>query len=288
MKICAYNYLVPNVKPLRFKKDNNCSFTAHYDIYDNLMQVDRGGFYKCETIKNYTNLFRDIKVFKELPQYLVENYPQGVKIYDYACSIGHEASSIIIGLHDALPEKLAEKYLPILAFDKNPKIVKMAQKHKLKLQKEEVESFKWFEKSNINEYFSPLRKSRDNQKNYRMSDKLTNNVVFSEGDIFEDLRNGKLSAEPCVLFFRNATQFMSKKGVDELLGLMSNKLVSKSTVIIGEMDRFEFGAMSSKKLCDSGFKPVKNNLKPEFNDKSKNSRYEYLDLPFNLYCFIKR
>lgn len=273
-----------NYPILSNQKENKLSFKAHYDYGFKIMQTGDGDLFRLDTIKNYTELFRNVKLFKELPQFLTENYPSGVKIYDYACSMGHEAYSIILGLYDDMPKDKAKKYLPILAFDKNPKILNLAQKPSIKLETGELDLFNWFENTNIHDYLKPLRKSKDNQTIYKPQEKLKNNVKFNCGDLLEDLNANKFKDEPCVLFFRNASQFLTKKGRNKLVELLYKHLPSKSTVIIGDMDTL---TGISNELVQTGFTQIKKSFPVNFSDKKLAYRYQYCDAPLSKYCFVK-
>lgn len=71
-----------------------------------------------------TQLFRYPQQFKRLPEFLKEHFPDGVTIYDYACSDGSEPYSIAMILDQAgMP---AEKY-PIIARDISPLMIAMAK-----------------------------------------------------------------------------------------------------------------------------------------------------------------
>jgi len=270
MRISPYNYLVSR-RPTINKK-NECSFGTLYDKdWGGINLIGDGIRYSNGPIKNYTKLIRGVKVFKELPQYLKTTYPNGATIFDYACSAGHEASSIIISLFNGLHPKEVEKFLPIKAFDNNPKVVKMAQKYALKLDNREMCDFKRLDRVDVKDFLVSPRMSVGKQRTYKMSDKLKDNIQFDFGDLFEDLKEGKLSKEPCVLFFRNAWQFLTHKGAIELATTLFEKLPSKSTVIIGEKDIEEQRAnkilerIGFKKMLDTKvINPVEQNFKDRF------------------------
>ncbi len=48
-----------------------------------------------------------------------------------------------MGLLDVLPKKVAKKYLPIHAFDKNPTIVRQAKSHVLPIEKKKEECLRF-------------------------------------------------------------------------------------------------------------------------------------------------
>lgn len=245
--------------PSALKPNNNkkkdCSFGTLYDKeWRGICQKGDGLRYGNGLIKNYTKLIRGIKVFKELPHYLHQTYPKGAPIYEYACSAGHEASSIVISLFNGFKPEEAKTFLPIKAFDCNPKVLKLAAKQKLLLEPWEKCAVNQFKNIKMEDFLIEPKIKIGKQKSYKMTDKLTDNIQFNFGDLFADLNEGKLSKEPCVLFFRNAWQFLTHKGAIELATLLFEKLPSKSTIIIGEMDIEERRA--NKILEHAGFKKM--------------------------------
>lgn len=245
--------------PISARKHNtkNLSFKAHYDC-DNLQEMGDGFRYKNVEIHNYTELLRDEDLFKELPSFISKRYPNGVKIYDYACSTGHEAGSIIIGILGGMKNTVAKKYLPIEAYDKNPKIIAVANKHKIELEGHEFRVIKSFDNLKIGDYYEKLYKTDSGQILYQAKDVIKNNVKFSVGDIFKDSENGKFSKKPCVVFFRNAWQFLTANGTKEIAESLYKNMCSGSTLIIGDMDDGKILGFGKAKnaLLDAGFQEV--------------------------------
>lgn len=279
MRISPCNYSVSRKSTIN--KKNECSFRANYD-YGNIMKKGDGIIYKRGTIKNYTNMFRGIRMFKELPQFLQKKYPYGAPIYDYACSTGHEASSLVISLFDALPDAQAKKFLPIKALDNNPKILKKTKNHTLVIGAEEESVFRFFESTKKDEYLKPIGTSYG-ERLYKMQEKLTENIHFGYGDIFEDLKDDKLPKEPIILCLRNMWQFLTKDGAKDLAAKLFEKLPPKSTLIIGEMDVMENSA--HELLKRAGFKPVKENVVCNFRNQRLYSWYETMEEGIKEYCF---
>lgn len=275
-------------KPKSQNKQPSTPFGAHYDDVRKVLLSGDGFAYKWGSIKNYTTLFRNFTVFKELPNFLEKEYPNGAKIYDYACSRGHEASSIVIGILDSLSPQKAKQYLPIYAFDNNQKILQMNDNHSLKLDEDEIRIFKWFENSDINDYFKHLRhSSTSDQELYKMRDKLSDNISFDYGDVFEDLENQKFSNEPCILFFRNAWQFLTEDGITTLSESLFNNLHSKSSVIIGNMDIHR--AKADNALLNVGFNRINKIDSLNFKNPVLQRNYGYFNADETLpnFCFMK-
>jgi len=120
-----------------------------------------------------------------------------------------------------------------------------------------------------------------------MTDKLSENIQFNFGDLFEDLDAGKLSKEPCVLFFRNAWQFLTHKGAIELATKLLEKLPSNSTIIIGEKDIDERRA--NKILEHAGFKKMLDKKVINPAEQTMQDKFHAIieGESLSTYCFIK-
>lgn len=284
---CYSNTFLQKKRPQ--SKFNPTPFGAHYDTISGLQICGEGIRYKLGNILNYTLLFRNLCVFKELPSFLESTYPNGVKIHDYACSTGHEACSLVIGLLDALPNENVQKYLPILAFDNNLEMLRIAESHTLKLNDTEKRHLRYFENTNVDDFLKRLRRTSDRQEIYKMTSKLSGNIQFNYGDIFEDLKTGELSKEPCVVLFRNAWQFLTPEGKKELAQSLYKNLPTKSSVIIGDVDIGQVTDPTDWLLIKAGFKRIKPTKLAAFNNKNAESKYLWLRENNDLatFCFIK-
>lgn len=278
-----------NIFARQYKPQKNINFGAHYDFGQIKENRGDGIIYQNGNIHNYSCLIRDLQLFLEMPKLLEKKFPNGVKIFDYGCSAGYEPASVVLGLHNNAPDKVA-LYTPIIARDNNSQIIKNAKKYKLKFEDDELQRLNYFENINKSDFFIPGRKSSDGQKIYELTDKLKNEITFEEGDLFEDLDKGKLSEEPCVILFRNAWQFLTDKGATELSEKLYKNLQPHSIVIIGANDVNY--ANAHKHLLNAGFKNVKEKFPVELKDPVLSARYKDL-IYFNpttkisTYCFEK-
>ena len=244
---------VSNFRNNYIPKQAPVSFKAHYDGLPPYGNVGDGDRYSRVRIHNYSNLIRDLGLFQDMPKMLEDKFPDGVKIYDYGCSVGYEPVSICLGLHNTLSESQIEKYTPIFAFDNNKKILEKAKDFKLRFGTDEQKRLDKFENIDKNDFFVEHRKGRDGQKLHECKDILKKEIIFEYADLFEDLDSGKLSDEPCVLLLRNAWQYMTPKGRAELAQRLHDNLQPGSIVIIGYHD---VGSQADTKLTDAGFESV--------------------------------
>lgn len=236
------------------------TFTAHYDKYIKHIKNQKGDgkIYGYGDIKNYSHLFRNLRFFQQMPIIIDKKFPNGVKIYDYACSSGYEPASIVMSIEDRLPKEKANKFFPIFAFDKNPQIIQEAQRYQLRLNGAENRSFEYFENIKKSNYFTSIGIDFQKQEICNETDNLRQKIIFKNGDLFEDAENDKISKEPCVLFFRNSWQFLTSDGIEKLANLLSKKLKPKSLLFIGDEDIDKFYDMRTDKILQKhNFKPIK-------------------------------
>ena len=267
-----YNNTKMSVKP---------TFTAHYDKYAKGIKNLRGDgiIYQNGDIKNYSHLMRNLVLFQKLPYLLDKKFPNGCRMYDYACSVGYEPASIIISLEDKLPKIKAEKFYPILAFDKNPQIIQEAQRYQLRLNGAERRCFEYFENIKKQKYMTAIGIDFQKQEINNVTDEIRNKIIFREGDIFKDLEEGKLSEEPCVVFIRNTWQFLTQDGSEKLSTTLYDKLKSKSLVFIGDEDIDKFYDMRTDKLLKrAGFNPVEEDFPITFKTPKNMDIYRRLTM----------
>ena len=290
-----------NHNKLQYSPKPRVSFGAYYDstLYGKSIENHGDGvLYKSCNIHNYSTLIRSTELFLELPKVLEEKFPNGAKIYNYACSAGYEPTSLALSLHNYFPEEKAKKYLPIIARDNNSKIIAEAQKYTLRLEQGELNRLKFFENINEDDFFTLGKiRNRYGEKIYKLNDKLKNEIKFEEGDLFKDLDSGELSKEPCVILFRNAWQFLTEDGVKTLSKNLYEKLKPGSLVIIGAMDvpmEYYSSPNANIHLKKAGFKNLNDKYSIDFNDKDLRKKYIYLKkdnfefIPYvQKYCYEK-
>lgn len=275
--IISYNYQPKH----NDSQKNSLSFSAHYDKYaKHIVNMHGDGvIYGSGSIKNYSHLFRNLKFYQIMPFILDKKFPNGAVIYDYACSAGYEASSIVMAMKDKLPNEKVEKFMPVYAFDCNPQIVEEAKKYKLKLNGSELKSFHFFENIKKSDFLVPTKIDRNGQVINFATRNLTNNIIFDNGNIFEDLESGKLSKKPCVLFIKNTWQFLTDYGSRKLAKSLYDNLKSKSLVFIGDEDIDKFYGMTTDKvLLDTGFKAVEDRFDITYKQKKNRTLYNRITL----------
>ena len=291
MRISAVNNYIPFVHNISRPISYGPSFGMTTDqesreaLKVKLDAID-GVYLKGVNISNYTKLFRNIKVYQQLPEMLEDKFPDGVRIYDFGCSTGYEPESIIMSLYNKMPKEKVAKYVPILAFDNNAKALMRAISHYRSIHYIDEAGFCFFpnisldmfyEKQKLtnipNEIYLGDKSIKTEINGYKKSEVLTNGVTYRKGDIFKCLDSFDFGKAPVVLFFRNATQFMTPEGQKLLANKMWNNLPSGSIVVIGDRDindrRGTKNRNIRKFLLDNGFKPVEDKYSKDISKTRK-------------------
>lgn len=185
---------------------------------------------------NSTNFFRRDLNWDDIGNVFDKQFPRGkVNIYDFACSDGSEAYSIIIALIEQLGEKKASRFFPIQASDIDPEIVKMAQSGKIIATEEDILSIEGMvKKGDIKKYFS---KTPVCGGKYILSPKeiLTKNVIFKQEGINQGL--DKINKdEQNIIFARNFWKYLSSDDLVSTSWKLGQKANDKTLLFIGNFD----------------------------------------------------
>ena len=284
MKILPYSNNVNSYN----QSQTRPNFKAHYDLGQVKELAGDGFIYKSGNIHNYSCLVRDLELFLKLPEMIKKKFPDGVKIYDYACSAGYESTTIDLGLHNSMSSEMVKKYTPIIARDNNPHIIKKAQEYRLRFEDDEMARLDMFENINKEDFFTPRRKDAYGQKIHDCKDILKKEIIYENGDLFKDLENGKLSDEPCIVLLRNTWQYMTPLGIINNVNLLSKHLQPKSIVVLGT---FDVRTNAAKQLLKSGFKPVEDEYDVALKDKKLLAQYKdvssFSPSKISTHCFEK-
>lgn len=229
-----------NISPINFYKPNFTSTTRttyHSDSEGEfvLPSYDRKlGQRISPDIKmicsNSTNFFRRDLDWKVIGEIFNKQFPSGkVNIYDFACSDGSEAFSLIIALIEQLGEKKASRYFPIIATDIDPEIIKMANSGKIIATEEDMLKI-----PNAKKYFgiTPLAGGK-----YILSPKeiLTKNVIFKQASIQQGLDEVKKDKNNIILA-RNFWKYLSEEDLVNTTWKLNEKTNDNTLIIIGNFD----------------------------------------------------
>lgn len=185
---------------------------------------------------NSTNFFRKDLDWEKIGRTFNKQFPHGkVNVYDFACSDGSEAYSLIITLIEQLGEKKAQRFFPIIASDIDPEIIRMANSGKIIATEEDVFQMKNIIKNKkIEKYFNVTNLGGEK---YLLSPKeiLTRNVIFKQ----ESIKNGTKEIqknENNIILARNFWKYMSFNDIAKTSWELAEKSQDKTLLLIGDFD----------------------------------------------------
>jgi len=185
---------------------------------------------------NSTNFFRRDLNWDDIGKIFNRQFPHGkVNIYDFACSDGSEAFSLVIALIEQLGEKKASRFFPIHASDIDPEIIKMANSGKIIATEDDILSIEGMtKKGDIKKYFTitPVCGGK-----YILSPKeiLTKNVIFKQEGINQGLDKINKN-EQNIILARNFWKYLSVENLAESSFKLSEKANNKTLLLIGNFD----------------------------------------------------
>ncbi len=188
--------------------------------------------------KPYDEGIHDTKLFRSksligLSKVIINKFPNGVPIYNMACSYGHEPYSVSLLLAEHLGglQEVADKY-PIIASDRADEIIDTAKSQILWIDEDNLDTLKQFK---AHEHFINPIKVNDGVNEFQVSDQLFKTVTFSKGNILDEVR--KLSPNtPVVLLTRNLWYYLDDTTATNLVFDLNGNLASGSILSMGNGD----------------------------------------------------
>ena len=185
---------------------------------------------------NSTNFFRRDLDWKSIGRIFNKQFPKGkVNIYDYACSDGSEAYSLIIALIEQLGENKAQRFFPIMASDVDGEIINMATSGKIMATQDDIFAMENIIKDGkIKKYFGVTELGGGQ---YLLSPKevLTKNVQFKKEGISSGL--DKVSKdENNIVLARNFWKYLSREELTNASWKIGEKANDKTLVVVGNFD----------------------------------------------------
>ncbi len=208
--------------------------------------------YGNELYKTTTYFFRDDLDWKSLINYLCLKYKDVPKVnfINHVCSNGLEPLSFLMGFMVHAPE-FVKKIIPIVAKDINADNIFMAKRGECGASSDDFLRLHELTNGRYREFLN-LNRNLNSENLFTLSPKkiLTDNIVFEQGDIFDDIES--IPSENTFLSCRNFWAYLPFQKRRELAERLSEKLSPSSTVLIGYHDLAEGRADLHLEL--SGFK----------------------------------
>lgn len=185
---------------------------------------------------NSTEFFRGDVPWKKIGKIFSDQFPKGkVNIYDFACSDGSEAYSLIIALIEQLGEKKASRFFPIIATDIDSDIIAQANSGKIKAKESDLNAMhRIFKNFDEKKYFYVTRL---NSQELILTPKeiLTKNVIFKKASIHEALQDVDKD-ENNIILARNCWKYIPSYEMSKTTWELANKFNDSALLMIGRYD----------------------------------------------------
>lgn len=213
---------------LPISKNNYTNFRAN-----NRWVCDKNGY---ELYKTTTYYFRDDLDWESLVKYLCKKFEKASKVnfINHACSNGMEPLSFLMALQMYAPE-CVKKFVPILAKDIDAQNIEYAKKGYCGASSDD---FLRIHRLTNGDYknFLDLKRIKGSNELFVLSPKkiLTDNVVFEQGDIFDDIE--KFPKENTLLCCRNFWFYLPSQKQEEIASRLGKHFKTGSSVLLGYLD----------------------------------------------------
>ena len=189
--------------------------------------------------RNDTVFFREENFFPRLTKLLSDefkNIPK-VHVYCYGCSDGSEPFTFAMRMLTMLDKSCANKFLPVKARDIDPFAIQKAINNDYKMIKNEKDYIDYFTHGQFKRFFYyPYGEPNNNNEGTQVfvRNELYDNVEFSIGDIFKDLK--KIEPKNTVLLARNFWPYIEPSQRNRFFRDLYNHLNIGSYFVTGEFD----------------------------------------------------
>ena len=187
-----------------------------------------------------TYFFRDDLEWGSFARYLNLHFKNTdkVNIYNAACSDGTEPFTLVMTLLTTLGKEKSEKFLPIDAFDLNPKLIKNAESGEIPLLPNVygiIDFFNlklktWFKDKQFLKYI----RQKHGGLGVKMNEDVRNLVNFKIGNVNNRVHN--INGENSVFLCRNMWMYLTEAERIKLAQNLGQNLKKGSLVVIGGYD----------------------------------------------------
>lgn len=161
-----------------------------------------------------------------------------VNVYDFACSDGSEAYSLVLSLIDELGEDDAKKFFPISAYDIDGTMIELAKNGKIPCYMDDINRLSQNLRNNkTKSYFGlDFQPSRYATYSFLAGDSLKKNINFDVANIQDKI--AQIEPSNSLVLCRNFLPYLSKKDLYEIIRELGQKFDDSSLVVIGHFDKF--------------------------------------------------
>lgn len=238
------------------KIQSNCSNISHKSYFKTIYKPGMAQIEANVVHKNNTSFLREDLNIESLLKFLSKKFKDIDKVhfYDYACSVGLEAYSLLLGMDTYLEKNDSQKFLPILARDYDNVVIEEAKIGKIGLSDSELRKMDYRMQEHFNNNFYPAMANfsqniEPNENCFRVSDRYMSRIDFGVSDITKAYEN--LPKENVVVLIRNCWPYFSRKDQLFLPEKLCNHFEKNAVIIIGS---FDFKTQHTKDFLKNGFK----------------------------------
>jgi chemotaxis methyl-accepting protein methylase len=179
-----------------------------------------------------TKLFRS-KGLLGLAKFIVREFPNGIKIFNPACSYGHEPYSMALVMADQLGDmkQVAKKY-PISASDRFKEIINFAKCGILWIDDKNLDTLTNFRAGE--HIINPIKVDNETTE-FQVSEELFDTVSFRENDLVDEVRSIGPGL-PVVAIIKSVWYYLDADKVNNLVLALRDSLPSGSILAITNGD----------------------------------------------------
>ena len=262
-------------------------------VYKDIETIERTwnkDFVKLDIIqhRNDTEFFRNGAEIPYMLDRVVKafKHKKHVNVYCYGCSDGSEPYTMVMYLYAKYGEKIADKFMPIIAKDYDLSAILKARSGVFEIDKEEYKNIQNFTKFNFKKFFNTISpQMMDNEESRiiaKANPKYYSKIKYGVGNILQDYKN--IDGKTTLLTTRNFLPYLHEHSRIELAPKIASILRNGSFWNIGTYDKFNCpdiirGMLSSGFVEQSKnlYKKNKLDFKEIIYDIKKIYKYEMLD-----------
>lgn len=208
------------------------SFSPYRFTNSRISDAVRKSFVHLDYGIHETKLFRS-KGLVGLAKFIVKEFPDGIPVFNLACSYGHEPYSMALVIADQLGsmKQVSERY-PIFASDRAKEVIDAAQSGILWIDDKNLDTLKSFRASK--HIINPV-KVDDETIEFQISEELFGAVSFRESNLVNEVRN-ITPGLPVVTIINNVWYYLDEDTVSNLVLALRDSLPPGSILAMGNGD----------------------------------------------------
>ena len=208
------------------------SFSPYRFTNSRIPEGLRKSFVHLDYSIHETKLFRS-KGLVGLAKFIVKEFPDGIPIFNLACSYGHEPYSMALVMADQLSsmKQVSEKY-PIFASDGAKEVIDAAKLGILWIDDKNLDTLKSFRASE--HIINPVKVDNETTE-FQISEELFGAVSFRKNDLVDEVRS-ITPGLPIVTVIKNVWYYLDGDTVSNLVLALRDSLSPGSILTVTNGD----------------------------------------------------